>query len=186
MLGRRFISFFKKPPSSNISSSGKPPEDGKSSKWMVKKGISYLLITITGGVALSAVDDLAIYYGCSSKALEKAIKNQTLVEAIGQPIKKGPWYDASLSLTHKRHSVACTFPVFGPRGNGTLQLKAIRNEDATWFPFIKARDWEILVLEAQLNVPDSEENQQTIRVTITDSSFSPPPTADSEIISDSL
>lgn len=43
----------------------KPPEDGKSSRWMIKKGISYLLITITGGVALSAVDDLSIYYACS-------------------------------------------------------------------------------------------------------------------------
>uniref|UniRef100_A0A7N0U6F7 Uncharacterized protein n=1 Tax=Kalanchoe fedtschenkoi TaxID=63787 RepID=A0A7N0U6F7_KALFE len=186
MLGRRFTSFLKKSPSPNLSSSGKRPEDGKTSNWMVKKGVSYLLITTAGGVALSAADDLSIYYGCSSKALEQACKNQKLVEAIGEPIKKGPWYDASLSLTLKRHSVSCTFPVFGPRGNGTVHLKAIRDGDATWFPFVKPRNWEILLLEAQFQVPEGEENQQTVRVTITDSSFPPPHTADSETILESL
>lgn len=48
----------------NFCSTVKPSEDGKSNQWMVKKGISYFLITITGGVALSVVDDLSIYYAC--------------------------------------------------------------------------------------------------------------------------
>ncbi|KAF2307141.1 hypothetical protein GH714_025069 [Hevea brasiliensis] len=63
----------------------------------------------------------------ASKAMEKASKNQAIKDAIGEPIAKGPWYNASLAVAHKRHSVSCTFPVSGPRGNGVFQLKAVRN-----------------------------------------------------------
>lgn len=62
------------------------------------------------------------------KALEKASKNQSIIDAIGEPIVRGPWYNASLAVTHKRHSVSCTFPVSGPQGTGSLQLRAVRNE----------------------------------------------------------
>lgn len=62
-----------------------------------------------------------------SKAMEKVSKNQALIDAIGEPIVKGPWYNASLSVAHKRHSVSCSFPVSGPQGTGVLQLKAVRN-----------------------------------------------------------
>ncbi|KAI3738283.1 hypothetical protein L2E82_28306 [Cichorium intybus] len=48
--------------------------------------------------------------------------------AIGEPIATGPWYNASIVVTHKRHSVSCTFLVTGPEGNGFFQLRAIRNE----------------------------------------------------------
>lgn len=67
--------------------------------------------------------------GCKifSKAMEKAIKNQALIDAVGEPIVKGPWYNASLAVAHKRHSVSCSFPVSGPKGTGVLQLKAVRN-----------------------------------------------------------
>lgn len=40
------------------------PEEGKS-KSFGRKAVSFVLITVTGGVALSALDDLAIYHGCS-------------------------------------------------------------------------------------------------------------------------
>ena len=59
--------------------------------------------------------------------MEKASKNQILIDAIGEPIVRGPWYNASLAVAHKRHSVSCTFPVSGPQGTGIFQLKAVRN-----------------------------------------------------------
>lgn len=59
--------------------------------------------------------------------MEKVSENQAIRDAIGEPIVKGPWYNASLAVSHKRQSVSCTFPVSGPQGTGVLQLKAIRN-----------------------------------------------------------
>lgn len=39
--------------------------DEDKSKSYGRKAVSFVLITVTGGVALSALDDLAIYHGCS-------------------------------------------------------------------------------------------------------------------------
>ncbi|KDP26463.1 hypothetical protein JCGZ_17621 [Jatropha curcas] len=167
MLGRRLVSFFRSPPSSQLSSTAKPVDEEKGRSFG-RKAISFLLITTTGGVALSALDDLAIYQGCSSKAMEKASMNQAIKDVIGEPIVKGPWYNASLAVAHKRHSVSCTFPVSGPRGNGVLQLKAVRNGDDNWFSFFLPRDWEILVMEALLHVPGNEEKQQTQRINLSE------------------
>ena len=39
-------------------------DEGKS-KSFGRKAVTFVLVTVTGGVALSALDDLAIYHGCS-------------------------------------------------------------------------------------------------------------------------
>ncbi|XP_076929474.1 uncharacterized protein LOC143593881 [Bidens hawaiensis] len=162
MLGRRFISFLRPNPSS-------------SSRWDKYRGrrvVSGALICVTGGVALSALDDLLIYSTCTSKAMEKASKNRDVVEAIGQPIARGPWYNASLAVTHQRHSVSCTFPVSGPHGTGIFQLRAVRNGDS-WLPFSRPHDWEILIMEGLLHVPENEDKNKTFRIRISDD-VSPP------------
>lgn len=47
------------------SSKSVDEEKGKS---IGRKAVSFVLITVTGGVALSALDDLLIYHGCSRYA----------------------------------------------------------------------------------------------------------------------
>ena len=47
-----------------VYSTAKPVDEEKS-KSFGRKAVSFVLITVTGGVALSALDDLAIYQGCS-------------------------------------------------------------------------------------------------------------------------
>ncbi|KAK4385416.1 hypothetical protein Sango_2665600 [Sesamum angolense] len=159
MIGRRVLSMLK--------SRGAAAEEGKAKTWG-RRAVSGALICLTGGVALSALDDLVIYHSCSSKALEKASKNQAIIEAIGEPIVRGPWYNASLAVAHKRHSVSCTFPVSGPQGSGIFQLKAVRNGEDTWFSILRPRDWEILIMEALLHVPGNEQKEQTFRISVSD------------------
>lgn len=45
--------------------SSKKNVDEEMNKSFGRKAVSFVLITVTGGVALSALDDLAIYQGCS-------------------------------------------------------------------------------------------------------------------------
>nr|XP_043637025.1 uncharacterized protein LOC122608010 [Erigeron canadensis] len=163
MIGRRFISFFKRNPSSS-----KGAVDEVKQKTWGRRIVSGGLICVTGGVALSALDDLLIYHGCSSKALEKASQNQAVIDAIGVPIARGPWYNASLAVTHKRHSVSCTFPVTGPQGSGIFQLRAVRNAEESWQSFFRPREWEILIMEALLHVPENEEKERTFRISLSD------------------
>ncbi|KAK7378513.1 hypothetical protein VNO80_03955 [Phaseolus coccineus] len=171
MLLKRLSSFLKLSPKPQISSSTRNVDE-ETSKYYGRKALSFILVTITGGVALSALDDLAIYHGCSSKAMEKATKNQGLIDAIGEPIVKGPWYNASLAVAHKRHSVSCSFPVSGPQGTGNLQLKAVRNGDDTWSSFFLHRDWDILIMDALLHVPGNEERHRTLRINLADNPLS--------------
>ena len=39
--------------------------DEEKGKSFGRKAVSFILITVTGGVALSALDDLSIYHSCS-------------------------------------------------------------------------------------------------------------------------
>ncbi|CAN4106825.1 unnamed protein product [Withania somnifera] len=143
MLGRRFISFLRRAPSPIVSGT---------------------FICLTGGIALSALDDLSIYHSCSSKALEKASKNKKIVDAIGEPIARGPWYNASLAVAHQRHSVSCTFLVSGPKALGFFKDK--------WSSFFGPSDWEILIMEALIHV-GNEEKQQTFRIKVSDDLLPP-------------
>ncbi|KAD4584406.1 hypothetical protein R6Q59_036731 [Mikania micrantha] len=176
MIGRRFISFFRRNPSrsSNSNSVTLGVDEEAKPKSVARRLVSGGLICVTGGVALSALDDLVIYHGCSSKAMEKASKNQAIVEAIGEPIARGPWYNASLAVTHRRHSVSCTFPVSGPHGTGIFQLRAVRNGEESWLSFFRPRDWEILIMEALLHVPENEEKNRTFRIRVSDDEVSTP------------
>ncbi|RAL45130.1 unnamed protein product [Cuscuta campestris] len=169
MSGRRFFSFLKRMPSTKSKI-----EESKAKIWG-RRVVSGTLICVTGGVALSALQDLSIYHSCSSKALEKASKNKAIIESIGVPIVRGPWYNASLGVSHLRHSVSCSFPVSGPQGSGIIQLKAVCNGDDTWISFFWPCNWEILIMEALVHVPGKEEKQQTFRITVSDDV--PPPTA---------
>ncbi|XP_047954017.1 uncharacterized protein LOC125200419 isoform X1 [Salvia hispanica] len=173
MAGRRVLSVLKnrpaapKPPPEPAPQPSAPADEGRSKSWG-RRIVSGALLCLTGGVALSALDDLVIYQGCSSKAMEKASKNKAIIDAIGEPIVRGPWYNASLAVAHKRHSVSCTFPVSGPQGSGIFQLKAVCNEDQGLFSILRARDWEILIMEALLHVPGNDEKERTFRINISD------------------
>ncbi|KAL8143002.1 hypothetical protein V2J09_016034 [Rumex salicifolius] len=133
-----------------------------------RKAVSTVLLCLTGGVALSAIDDLAVYHGCSSKAMEKVSVNQALINAIGEPVEKGPWYNASLAVANKRNSVSCSFPVSGPQGNGILHLKAVRNGEWSLLSFFQPREFEILMMDALLHVPSNDEKHQTIKINLSD------------------
>ncbi|XP_037419477.1 uncharacterized protein LOC119284476 [Triticum dicoccoides] len=118
----------------------------------VRKVVAIGSISLAGGVALSAINDLAIFHGCTSKAIDKASENPEVVQAIGVPIARGPWYDASVVLGHRRRSVSCTFPVTGPRGSGVFQIEAVRNGEDGVLSFLRHHDWEILAMDARLEL----------------------------------
>ncbi|CAH8361184.1 unnamed protein product [Eruca vesicaria subsp. sativa] len=173
MFARRFTSVFKR--SSASSSSEKAGKENGTLGSFGRKAMSFVLITVTGGVALSALDDLSIYRGCSSKAMEKVMRNKAMTEAIGEPIEKGPWYNASLAVSQQRRTVSCSFPVVGPQGTGILHLKAVRNGEDSLFGFLQQRDWDILIMDALVHVPSNEGPQQTLRIDISD--YLPPSAA---------
>ncbi|OAY68628.1 hypothetical protein ACMD2_12895 [Ananas comosus] len=47
--------------------------------------------------------------------------------------------------------------------------------DDTWFSFLQHRQWDILLMDAILDVPSNDGNHQMLKVTVADSSTPPPP-----------
>ncbi|RCV32605.1 hypothetical protein SETIT_7G016500v2 [Setaria italica] len=153
-----------------------PPEATESGPGAWARRVAALsLLGLTGAVAASAVSDLSIFLSCSSQAIEKATQNQQIVNAIGKPIVRGPWYSASIAVNHARHSVSCTFPVSAPQGSGLLKFKAVRLGDESWYSFLQPSDWEILIMDAILDIHTEDGKHRTMRVTIPDNTPAPPP-----------
>ncbi|KAJ4773608.1 cytochrome oxidase complex assembly protein [Rhynchospora pubera] len=165
---------------SSEKTSNSNDSNGGAKKVPLRRFVQVGLISLAGGLVLSEVNDLAIFHGCTSKAIEKASENSTIVEAIGLPIVRGPWYDASLAVGHKRRSVSCTFPVSGPHGSAIFQLKAIRAGEDGMFSFLRHRDWDILLMEALIHVPGNDEKNQTFRISLTNSLHSSSPSSSTD------
>ncbi|PKA58776.1 hypothetical protein AXF42_Ash000869 [Apostasia shenzhenica] len=151
---------------------------GSGMSFLRRRAIPIVLLSVTGGFALSAVNDIAIFHDCSRKAIEKASENQKIIEALGTPIVRGSWYDASLAVGCRRNWVSCTFPVYGPQGSGIVQLKAVRHGEDNWFSFMQHQTWDILVMDALLHVPSNNEREQALRISLTENITSPKPLAD--------
>ncbi|XP_078427683.1 cytochrome oxidase complex assembly protein [Wolffia australiana] len=130
-----------------------------------RRVVHVLLLSLTGGFALSALNDLAIFHGCSRKAIEMACQNQEFIGALGEPVARGPWYAATLAVGHRRETVSCKFPVHGPKGSAILKIKAIRIGDDGWSSVLRHNDWDILISEAFL--PD-EQGQESRVIVIND------------------
>ena len=56
-------------------------------------------------------------------ALEKASENSELAELLGLPLHPGPWYNASMSLTHKAHIANCQFALVGSRNSSDVYIR---------------------------------------------------------------
>ncbi|KAJ4747139.1 cytochrome oxidase complex assembly protein [Rhynchospora pubera] len=156
------------------SASSVPTPEAESEAHLGRRVAQLLMIGVTGGIAISGVSDFVIFYGCTDQALEKARQNKKIVEAIGEPIVRGPWYNSTLAVNQKRHSLSCTCPISGPQGSGILKLKAVQSGDENWLSFLGHRDWEILIMDAILSIPSKEGNIQSIRVSIPNN-MAPPP-----------
>ncbi|KAM0912268.1 hypothetical protein ACQ4PT_012953 [Festuca glaucescens] len=151
-------------------SAGERVAGGRKKRSVGRKVVAIGAISLAGGVALSGINDLAIFHGCTRKAIETATENREVAEAIGAPILRGPWYDASVVLGHRRRSVSCTFPVTGPQGSGLFQIEAVRNGGDGVLSFLRHHDWEIRTMDAHLEVASDDGELKKVTINLVSSS----------------
>lgn len=56
-------------------------------------------------------------------ALEKATKNAELSEQLGLPLTPGPWYNASIGLTHRDNMANCQFTLLGSKHSSDIYMR---------------------------------------------------------------
>lgn len=119
-----------------------------------------LVFGATGAIAASITDDILVYQQCSSKALERAARNETLKQALGTPIERQAWYKATIGFAHKGCAVSCSFPLAGSHGTAEIRLRAVRpKETGMWNNVFKPRPWELLAVEAFVPIVDGGTSQ---------------------------
>ncbi|GJP59153.1 hypothetical protein CLOP_g8804 [Closterium sp. NIES-67] len=110
-----------------------------------------ILAGATLGVTYSVADDVLLFYRCSSEALEVANQNEQLKAAIGSPVRRGPWYNATIGITHGGRAASATFPVEGPKGSALFHLRAIRTHggrSTLLYNLQSDPKWQLFVLQA--------------------------------------
>lgn len=124
---------------------------GRLQGWLRPLG-GVVLFGAMGAAACSGVDDLLIYRQCSREAMERAGSDPRLVEALGGPLRAGPWYEATISVAPKGgHAASATFPIVGTRGTASVHLRALRfqgGRSTLWYNTLGPGRWELMTLEA--------------------------------------
>jgi len=55
--------------------------------------------------------------------LQMAAENVELGEQVGLPLRPGPWYNASIGLTHGNHMANCQFTVIGSKHSSDIYMR---------------------------------------------------------------
>ncbi|KAK9819721.1 hypothetical protein WJX72_001667 [[Myrmecia] bisecta] len=73
-----------------------------------------------------AVNDALVYRQCQRIVLVKADSNPVVREQLGSSLSFGPWYNASVSLTHRGHIANCSCTLVGSKASSDVHLRVIR------------------------------------------------------------
>jgi hypothetical protein len=57
----------------------------------------------------------------------------------------------------------------------TIVMSSIFSADESWYSFLQPSDWEILIMDAILDIHTEDGKHRTMRVTIPDNTLAPPP-----------
>ena len=56
-------------------------------------------------------------------AIDKATENAELSEQLGLPLTPGPWYNASIGLTHRDNMANCQFTLVGSKHSSDIYMR---------------------------------------------------------------
>ena len=105
---------------------------GRNWKWMLPVGCLGLIlgvVALVGGivfVAMSAIKSSEVYKG----ALGVAQTHPAVIERLGEPVKDGWFVQGNVKIDGSGGNANFQIPVSGPKGAGTLHVRAVRPDDA--------------------------------------------------------
>ncbi|DBA68293.1 TPA: hypothetical protein ACH3X2_013812 [Trebouxia sp. C0005] len=88
------------------------------------------LIGLSGWITADAVNEALVYRHCQRIGLQRAADNVELGEQLGLPLRPGPWYNASIGLTHGNHMANCQFTVIGSKHSSDIYMRV--NSSCFW------------------------------------------------------
>ena len=111
-------------------------------KWFVPTGCLSLIIIISllvGGF-LFTVTKLMKRSDVYVQAVQIVTQNEQCIEALGEPIEAGWFFSGSIHVSGPSGSAELAIPVSGPKGEGTIYVKAHK----------EAGKWDFKILEVEI------------------------------------
>ena len=127
-------------------------------KWFVPMGcLSLLLVFILfiGGIffAFSKVMKSSDVY---AQTMQRVTENEQCIAALGEPIKDGWFFSGSINVTGPSGRADLAIPVSGPKGEGTIYVKAYKEAGKWHFKIleveIKGREDRIKIIVPEISV----------------------------------
>lgn len=112
------------------------------------------LIALLGWTTVDALNEALVYRHCQRIALEMATENAELGEQLGLPLKPGPWYNASIGLTHSNHMANCQFTVVGSKHSSDIYMRVVRIKgprSTLLYNIVGPAKWDVLLMEASVS-----------------------------------
>jgi hypothetical protein len=113
-----------------------PQKSGSGKKWLVFGcggclGL-IILMAVIGWFAFSAVVGMIKSSDAFQTALKRTQASPEVQAALGTPIKEGFMMSGSISTNNGVGTADFSFPVSGPKGEGTVSAKASKSATGPW------------------------------------------------------
>ncbi|KAA6423271.1 hypothetical protein WJX79_009708 [Trebouxia sp. C0005] len=112
------------------------------------------LIGLSGWITADAVNEALVYRHCQRIGLQRAADNVELGEQLGLPLRPGPWYNASIGLTHGNHMANCQFTVIGSKHSSDIYMRVVRTKgprSTLLYNIVGPAKWDVLMMEASVS-----------------------------------
>lgn len=112
------------------------------------------LVGMLGWTTADAVNEAMVYRHCQRIGLQRAAENAELGEQLGLPLRPGPWYNASIGLTHGNHMANCQFTVIGSKHSSDIYMRVVRTKgprSTLLYNIVGPAKWDVLLMEASVS-----------------------------------
>ncbi len=92
-------------------------------------GLVAIAVALVGGLVFAVFGSLRQSWACEH-GLELVRGSPAVVAALGEPIEAGFWVSGSVSVSGPSGSADLAVPIHGPKGTGTLYVRATRKAGA--------------------------------------------------------
>ncbi|DBA95300.1 TPA: hypothetical protein ACH3X3_013192 [Trebouxia sp. C0006] len=112
------------------------------------------LVGLLGWTTADAVNEALVYRHCQRYFMQMAAENVELGEQVGLPLRPGPWYNASIGLTHGDHMANCQFTVIGSKHSSDIYMRVVRTKgprSTLLYNIVGPAKWDVLMMEASVS-----------------------------------
>lgn len=122
---------------------------------MLRKVFGAALAATCGYAVADSVADSVMYCKCKRMVETRAAAHSALQSALGNPLSAGPWYNATVQITHDGHIATVTIPLHGAQRSSDVTVRVVRRgglRSTLLYNVFGAAEWDAIVMQAVIGM----------------------------------